>query len=138
MKLMCAEKMIELVAPGATAEALARKNFGVIADRLGEDLTEFYDSVKKGFFQQTEILADGKPAYMIFWHFTDQKSLHVNAAVSLDMTADNFDVLMRAVDMLAARLKANAIGFHTARRGLLLKVEKFGYRVENLQVFKQL
>ena len=69
---------------------------------------------------------------------TDQGGIHFNCGVSLDLQKDNFPVLMRAFEMLAEKVKANTIEFHSRRRGLLLKVKEYGYRAENVQIVKHL
>jgi hypothetical protein len=130
--------MIELVAPCEASRAVAGRNLKALGDALGDDVESVFDGVAKGFIEQTEILHDGKPIYMIYWHVNDQGGLHLNLGVSLNKTADNFPVLMKAFEILAAKVKAKAICFHTRRRGLLLKVKEYGYRAENVQVMKVL
>jgi hypothetical protein len=138
MKLMTGDQIIELVAPSEQSEAVAVANLKVLADTLGDTVESMQDGVKKGFLKQTEILADGRPVYMLWWHLTDQGNVHFNCGVSLDMANDNFPVLIKAFEKIAANVDAKAIEFHTKRRGLLLKVKGFGYQSENVHVVKVL
>jgi hypothetical protein len=133
---MTPDQIVELVAPCEPSRAIARENLKVLGDALTDDIELVYDGVRKGFLRQTEILCDGKPAYMIFWHINDQGGFHLNCAVSLDMQKDNFPVLIKGFEKLAAQVSAKFIEFHTRRRGLLLKVREYGYRIENVQVLK--
>ena len=93
--------------------------------------------VAKGNLSQTEILENGKPAYVIFWYRSICGGLNLMCAVSVDRK-NKIDVLVKGAEALAKVIDAKFVTFHTRRVGLVDQAKKFGFTVANVELVKVL
>lgn len=134
-KVITSEQMLRLLpVPAAAQEQLAHS----FCFRSDSDFTpqQLNHLAAEGFVECKQI-DYGVPQYVIWYHFTVDGGLHVNAALQLNETP-LFEALSLALDVIARSQGAKFIRWTTHRPGLVHKAETYGYSADSVVMVKRL
>jgi len=135
-KTLSQDAMIELLPPeAAVLERACKVMQAVTPDYYHPNWLAY--GVAEGWFEAAQVQFQDKPLYVIWYHFSPDGGLIVNAAAAAT-AEEKIEVLAYALVKLALQRGARYVEFHTARRGLVKKAQDRGWRVESVIMRKQL
>ena len=137
MKTLSPTELIELLKPDAASLDQALRAFDAAAPVLCREPGYVKRLVDEGFMEASEVHWQGRPAFLVTWHVTNDRGFWLDVAQTLNGGAP-FAVLIEATERLAREHGCRYVRFLTLRRGLVKLTAAHAYHAEAVMLTKVL
>lgn len=116
--------MLEIGTASAAQVATAQMLFGRV---FREDASWIKNGMDSGFYKAAYVKISSVDRYIIVYHVNDQKNLFINAVAQLTAEFSDFAALVEAMTAIAKNHLCKAIEGITVRRGVVERLQEFGF-----------